>query len=488
MVRSLLRIIAFSFLLFICPVDLIGQLEAWDSDQDAMPNAWEYHRELDENNPKDAWLDPDRDGVCNLYEYFLGSHPQDPDQPVVLDYGGTQPLEAFIRSAPRSAVLRVPEGEYDLNYRHEAYAEPPRVLIQGGWKADFSERDHCRFKTVLNGNGKDPVFHYLISSGNSSGLMLDGFIMKNGKGEAVQYTSYLSKSQLLIANTTLIDNEAGRTSAVVKYVDGDFTLISDVILINSAIARNAGTGLLISQQANLSNLKVLHSLIAYNDAATSDSEPIESGYGMVYSPGADSILHVQIANSILWGNANADVWFDDPDQKRVRVESRYNAYGYIERDSLSAPFAHQSDTGLDPLVLHREDQYFLAPNSPARGSGQSIGFTEEEHPDVGIVSCADPLVSTFPEPNKDVSQWRVFPNPAYSGLTIDLDLVEPGEVRIVVYDFTGRQVLHQHPGRMGIGRESCPVDISHLHGSLYWLEVRLEGQPLSSPVKLVIVQ
>lgn len=485
MVRSVLPIIVFSYLLFICPVDLNGQLEAWDSDQDAMPNAWEYHRDLDEYDPEDAWLDPDQDGVCNLYEYYLGSHPQDPDQPMVLEYTGNQPLETFIRMAPRGAVLRIPEGEYDLNYRHEAYAEPPRVLIQGGWKADFTVRDHCRYKTVLNGKGKNPIFHYLISSGNSSSLILDGFILQGGKGEAVQYTSYLSKAQLLIANSTLIGNKAGRTSAVVKYVDGDFTLISDVILINSTIAHNAGTGLLVSQQANLSNLKVLHTLMAYNDAATSDSEPYDSGYGLVYTPGADSTMHVQMANSILWSNAKADVWFDDPDRRRVRVNSRYNVYGYIERDSLSAPFAHQSDTGHDPLVLQRGEQYFLGPNSPARGSGQSIGFTEEERPDVGIVPCGDPVVSASPQPEKTASDWRVFPNPAQSSLTFELDLIAPGEVQIVLYDLTGRQVFQKNMGYWSSGPQSFMIDISHLRSNFYWLELRSGGQPLNRPYKLI---
>jgi len=485
MVVFVLRNVLFGVIFLQIPSGLMAQLEAWDSDQDAMPNAWEYHRDLNTNDPKDAWLDPDQDGVCNLYEYYLGSHPQDPEQPEVLDYTGAQSLEAFIRTAPRGVVLRIPEGAYDLNYRHKAYAEPPRVLLQGGWKADFSERDHCRYPTVLNGNGKNPVFHYVISTGNSSSLILDGFVLQNGKGEAIQFTSYVSKSQLLIANSTLTDNKAGRTSAVVKYVDGDFTLISDLILINSAIAHNAGTGLLVSQKSNLSNLKVLHSLIAYNDAAAADSEPLESGYGMVYSPKADSLMHVQMANSILWGNANSDVWFDDPFQKQVRVDSRYNVYGYIERDSLSVPFAHQSDTGLDPLVLQREEQYYLGPNSPARESGQNIGYTDQQNPDVGIVTCDDQLVTANPEPKNIVPDWRIFPNPAQSSVTLDLVLADPGEVQVTVYDLTGRQVLQQNMGWLETGPQACPINVHALHGSLFWVKVQLEGLPLFGPIKLV---
>jgi len=485
MVIFLLRSIVFRYLLTLCPVILYGQLEAWDSDQDAMPNAWEYHRDLNVDDPRDAWLDPDQDGVCNLYEYYLGSHPQDPEQPVVLDYTGEQSLAAFIRSAPRGAVLRIPEGEYDVNYRHEAYAEPPRVLIQGGWKADFSERDHCRYPTVLNGNNQNPIFHYLITSGNSSSLILDGFTVKKGKGEAIQYTSYLSKAQLLIANTTFIDNAAGRTTAVVKYVDGDFTLISDMVIINSVIAHNSGTGLSVSQQANLSNLKVLHSLIAYNEAATTDSEPFDSGYGMVYSPGADSLMHVQMANSILWGNTSADVWVDDPALKRIQVDSRYNVYGYIERDSLSAPFTHQSDTGLDPLVFHRAGQYYLGPNSPARGQGQSIGFTEEERPDVGIIPCEDAVVSTKQTSAIIASNGRILPNPVRSTCTLDLYLEKSGAIQIVVYDLVGRQLLSQKKGWLATGYQKCPVDVSTLHDGMYWMVVYMDGQPVMHPVTFI---
>ena len=206
---------------------------------------------------------------------------------------------------------------------------------------------------------------------------------------------------------------------------------------------------------------------------------------MVYSPGADSLVHVQMANSILWGNALADVWFDDPDRKRVRVNSRYNVYGYIERDSLSAPFAHQSDTGLDPLVLHRGEQYFLGPNSPARGSGQSIGFSEEEHPDAGIVSCGDPLVSTPSQPVKKASDCRVYPNPAQSGLAFELNLIAPGIVYIVFFDQTGRQVLHKSMGYLSSGPQSFKVDISHLPSNSYWLEVRSGVQLLNRPFKLI---
>jgi hypothetical protein len=41
--------------LIIPPYFLQAQLDSWDSDQDAMPNGWEYHRDLNVDDPRDAW-------------------------------------------------------------------------------------------------------------------------------------------------------------------------------------------------------------------------------------------------------------------------------------------------------------------------------------------------------------------------------------------------------------------------------------------------
>lgn len=53
----------------------IGQ----DSDGDGMPDVWEIQVSLNPNDPTDANLDPDQDGLTNLHEYVLHTNPMRAD-------------------------------------------------------------------------------------------------------------------------------------------------------------------------------------------------------------------------------------------------------------------------------------------------------------------------------------------------------------------------------------------------------------------------
>ena len=50
-----------------------------DTDVDGMPDDWEIMHNLNPNDPADAFLDDDGDGLTSLDEYSIGSDPQDPD-------------------------------------------------------------------------------------------------------------------------------------------------------------------------------------------------------------------------------------------------------------------------------------------------------------------------------------------------------------------------------------------------------------------------
>lgn len=56
----------------------IGTDPGPDADGDGMRDNWEDDNDLDANDPNDAHLDADEDGMTNLQEYYAGTDPQDP--------------------------------------------------------------------------------------------------------------------------------------------------------------------------------------------------------------------------------------------------------------------------------------------------------------------------------------------------------------------------------------------------------------------------
>lgn len=58
-------------------LDAMPAYAAWkDSDRDGMTDAWEDLHSFDKNNPADAALDADNDGLTNLQEFLSGTHPR----------------------------------------------------------------------------------------------------------------------------------------------------------------------------------------------------------------------------------------------------------------------------------------------------------------------------------------------------------------------------------------------------------------------------
>jgi hypothetical protein len=59
-------------------ITVLETLES-DTDKDGLPNVWERKYGMDPNDPTDASLDSDNDGVINSVEYDLDSDPTNPD-------------------------------------------------------------------------------------------------------------------------------------------------------------------------------------------------------------------------------------------------------------------------------------------------------------------------------------------------------------------------------------------------------------------------
>jgi hypothetical protein len=59
-----------------------------DSDTDGLPDGWEIAHNLDANNPADAALDSDGDGMANWQEFVAGTDPMDPSSYLRIDILG----------------------------------------------------------------------------------------------------------------------------------------------------------------------------------------------------------------------------------------------------------------------------------------------------------------------------------------------------------------------------------------------------------------
>ena len=69
----------------------------------------------------------------------------------------------------------------------------------------------------------------------------------------------------------------------------------------------------------------------------------------------------------------------------------------------------------------------------------------------------------------------VFPNPAFSTITLAYKAKNVSEVTARILDITGREVLIQNFGSAYIGQSGYQVDISNLGTGIYFIEVRQEG-------------
>jgi len=73
-----------------------------DTDRDGMPDEWELWYNFDPNDPDDAFLDTDQDGVSNLIEYRAGTDPVDREtvlQVQICEVTGSPPTALLVFSA-----------------------------------------------------------------------------------------------------------------------------------------------------------------------------------------------------------------------------------------------------------------------------------------------------------------------------------------------------------------------------------------------------
>jgi hypothetical protein len=141
----------------------------WDSDDDGMPDGWEIMHGLNPNDPADANLDNDNDGLTNLEEYHYGTDPNNPDSDGdgITDGGevdeGTDPNDSLDRPESEWVIIT---GDLDVG---EAATKSRTITIPAGQKrlvvigASSIEYPTYTSGEGLDENGQPFVFNDLVS-------------------------------------------------------------------------------------------------------------------------------------------------------------------------------------------------------------------------------------------------------------------------------------------------------------------------------------
>jgi hypothetical protein len=86
-------------------------------------------------------------------------------------------------------------------------------------------------------------------------------------------------------------------------------------------------------------------------------------------------------------------------------------------------------------------------------------------------SCSSGGVGIPDMVSRDASVFRVFPNPASTGLMVEYEKSHPGKTVVTIKDVLGRTVLRQNAFRQRIGLQNLELDVSGLRPGLYWITV-----------------
>ncbi|QUM81092.1 peptidase M4 family protein [Moritella sp. 5] len=240
-----------------------GQDRAWidnvsfnstiqDSDNDGMPDQWELDNRLDPNDPTDASLDPDQDGLTNLVEYQIDSdiNNSDTDADGVPDSEDSSPRDSNVgeMQAPTfSAIADIQIEAEAILTNVSSLTLPPNTVSDNGRlpvqvnhniTANLAIGDHNIFWTATDHSGNTatatqilrirdtiaPEFDlsplYQVSSQGiftdlTQQLNLQASDLVDGDINAQISTPSLLKSGLHLVNAQAVDQSNNTTTAQV---------------------------------------------------------------------------------------------------------------------------------------------------------------------------------------------------------------------------------------------------------------------------------
>jgi len=100
--------------------------------------------------------------------------------------------------------------------------------------------------------------------------------------------------------------------------------------------------------------------------------------------------------------------------------------------------------------------------------------------DLGTATSSEPS-----SPDEAVLALTVAPNPLSSRATAHFELSKPGDVRVMVYDVLGREVMRAVEGARAAGAQSVELDTSGLAPGVYVLRLQTESEAVTQRFTVV---
>ncbi len=450
----------------------IGADEFFDTDEDGMDDDWENEHGFDPNDPTDAGLDADGDGLSNLAEFQWGCDPLDPDTDGdgQLDgaevAGGTNPLH--LDNAQKTYYVNGSTGDDDYDGLAAEWdgTHGPKKTIQAGIDATldgwdytvlvadgaytgtgnrdltFNEKviavasEHGPEMTIIDCDGSetDPHRAFTATGFDQPGAVIEGFTITNGYA----YDAYLwpsdsggaiAGSDGLAIHRCIIQDCLARNDGGAIWCSGEARIEACTIRRNTAGEKGGGI------HAWQCTLELLNCLITDNEAGfTGGGVFCESDHDI---PAQATITNCTFTRNVshgwlsgalrlLFSDAtvtNCIFWGDRP-RECAYWPTLTVSYCLIEKGSEYGPFDPATCIDADPMFVDAAaGAYHLRPISPCVDAGDPASDYSNE-----------------PEPNGDRVNMGAYGNTAEATCTPG-DIDGDGEITlddlVVVYDGLG---------------------------------------------------
>jgi|GEM_PF-1689267 len=294
-------------------------------------------------------------------------------------------IQAAVNHSADGDTIRLRQGLYQENIVLDFSRT---IVIEGGWNADFSERELNPQLTRLEPGSASGLSGVTVDAGNGETLSMAvrGLSVRNGGtgtggGVSVSAGSGGSAS-LTLEGSALTENSAGLGGGVYSRADGGTVAVS---VLNTLIAGNIAPaggmgGGFYCEAVNGGNLQ-----LTLTHATITGNEGSQAAGGLFVSAQGASRAHVSITNTILWGNAapsGAEISMEQAVGAQLTVNTSYSDIG-TSGISIQAGTYNSLGGNIDedPLFLNPlERDYHLEDGSPCmdRGTGTNTLRTDFE--------------------------------------------------------------------------------------------------------------